>query len=194
MNSGRSRFDRRLIRAFYPLLLALPALLAGCILPCSPPPGSIYIKIDTVSTERCDDGIKVEVAINDSSGALVSDNDDHGENECSYGGGVNWEWQKPGCILDALIWTDTGYDNLVPSGTVTVKAYCMRKNAPPGYSERSFVIDDYITDGPFHRFAGLAIGIMDTGTDPEYTVQSPAPEIMDYDRWCEFDDHCYHAD
>ena len=111
----------------YPLLGALLLLVAGLLTGCpSKALGSLGVGIYATNTERCDDGIKVEVEFNASglSDGLASYVP---EEENVYGGGANWVWVKPGKTAGwAGSTIPTTADSTLPGGPVTVSAWCMR--------------------------------------------------------------------
>jgi len=158
------------------LALGLAALLTAC-------PGVVslgHFGVDVIATnsERCDDGMKVVVE-------GIGEDWEWGETLFNNLGdnirerGQNWVWAEPGKI--AMIFWD------VPVGTpasenpegkqLTIKAYCMRKNADPGLSERAFKLSDYIAVRGGNKVLEMDLQVIDRGKDPDYTVTAPGLTI-----------------
>ncbi len=152
--------------------MGLAGLLAGCP---SKAPGFLNVEVRATNTDRCDDGIKVEVSLDTSA--------------FSRGPEKNWIWLKDGQI-GGLMWMDDPYDNQLPSGPITITAWCMRTGGQaPGKSVREFNLGDYVKN---RGVVSTTFVIRDMSTDPDtvsypgYTeVVSPAPGIFDWHEWCE---------
>lgn len=173
----------------FPLRAAVLGLLAFGLTACpqTKAPGSLGIGIYATNTERCDDGLKVEVEFNtsglsDGPAASVS------EDENVYGGGANWLWVKPGKV-GWMRWVDDPYDRVVPGGTLRITAWCMRVGDDPGMSNRSFSLADYIEPSGVIATDFMVRDMSadpDTSAYPGYTeVVSPAPSIYDWEEWCD---------
>ncbi len=155
------------------VVLTLAGLLAGCP---SKAPGSLNIEVHATNTDRCDDGIKVEVELDASAFSLVPEQ--------------NWAWVRPGKV-GGLMWMDSAYDNKLPQGPITITAWCMRTGGQtPGKSVRVFNLDNYEASWGGVLDAGFVVRDMsadpDTTSYPGYTeVTSPAPSIFDWEEWCD---------
>ena len=153
--------------------LVLAGLLAGCP---SKAPGSLNIEVHATNTERCDDGINVEVELDASALSLAPEQ--------------NWVWVRPGKV-GGLMWMDSAYDNKLPQGPITITAWCMRTGGQtPGKSVRSFRLEDYIWSSNRVLVAKFVVRDMsadpDTTSYPGYTeVTAPAPSIFDWEEWCD---------
>ena len=152
---------------------ALVGLLAGCP---SKAPGWLNIEVRATNTDRCDDGIKVEVDLDTSALSLAPEH--------------NWVWIRPGQV-GGLMWMDSAYDNKLPQGPITITAWCMRTGGhAPGNSVRSFRLEDYIWSS--NRVLVATFVVRDMGSDPDTTsypgyteVTTPAPSIFDWEEWCD---------
>ena len=147
--------------------------------------GVVDVGANATNTDRCDDGVKVVVeGIQEEWGFPTEPyyGDAGGDLRAK---GPNWVWVEPGH------WSGFHWD--VPVGSpatkqpegkqITVKAYCMRKEAEPGLSERSFALSDYIKQVGLPRYNVLQmyITVSDSGTDPSYTVTPPGLTIEDHE-------------
>ncbi len=151
-------------------LLALGAVLTGLLTACpgGVVVGAIDIEVDASDTQRCDDGIKAVLEIED--GAIIDAAYNSGPTPYIYGMGSYWFWVKPGKIYQIPWQTTRAFDNNAANETFKVKAYCMRTQGEPGLSEREFNAGDFVTE------AGVVLApiiIEDAGTDPSYTVSPP---------------------
>ena len=180
---GFGRFIRS-IAARTALLGLLTLGLSAC--PQTKAPGSLGFGIYATNTERCDDGLKVEVEFN-TSGLSDGPAPSVPEDENVYGGGANWLWVKPGKV-GWMRWMDDPYDRVVPGGTLRITAWCMRVGDDPGKSNRSFSLGDYIEPS---GVIATDLMVRDMSTDPDtasypgYTeVITPAPSIFDWGEWC----------
>jgi len=176
-------------RPGYPLLAMLLVLAAGLLTGCpSKAPGFLMIEIYATNTDRCDDGIKVEVEFN-TDGLTQGPPNSIPEDEYVYGGGSNWLWVKPGKMA-WIGWTDDPYDHVLPSDPIIITAWCMRTGGQaPGKSVREFNLGDYVKN---RGVVSTTFVIRDMSADPDtaayagYTeVVSPAPSIFDWHEWCE---------
>jgi len=171
------------------LIIVLAGLLAGCP---SKAPGHLRIEIRATNTDRCDNGIKVEVDLN-TAGLSQGPPESIPESEYVYGGGSNWLWVKPGKVA-YIGWIDDPYDRILPSGPLAITAWCMRTGGQaPGKSERTFDLNKYIWNSTHVLVATFTIRDMsadpDTSTYAGYSeVTSPAPSIFDWDEWCQLGD------
>ncbi len=166
----------RLSRAGKGLALAMLAALTVVSLTACPQVvvGSIALVADARGATRCDDGIKIALEIKD--GSIVDDNYVSGETDTIYGTGDYWVWVKPGHSFTAVFQTTRAFDQNAQNETFTVKAYCMRKNAEPGMSERTFNAEMFLTEA---GVVDTMITAWDTGVDSDYTVTPPGP-MIDY--------------
>jgi len=154
--------------------LAFLGLLTGCCL-TSPTDNTFYIHINAQNTGRCDDGIKVVVE-------GIQENWEFGE--LIFGSnirdsGSNWAWVESG-QAGSIRWHVPHLSPVVkhPQGKlVTIKAYCMRKNAEPGLSQRTFHLEDYVQKTSCYNLLKFYKVIADCGGDPSYTVTSPGLHI-----------------
>ena len=169
------------------LALVLAGLLTAC--PSSKAPGAFTLLIYATNTDRCDDGIKVEVEL-DKTGLSRGLPETVPEDENVYGGSSNWIWVKPG-KTGGLGWYDDPYDHILPGGPVTINAWCMRTGGQaPGKSVRVFDLDDY--EAPWDGVLNADFVVRDMSADPDtvsypgYTeVVTPAPGIFDWGEWCD---------
>ncbi len=170
-------------------MTVLASLLVVSLTACpSKAPGHLGVRIFATNTDRCDDGIKVEVEFG-ASGLSDGPADHVPEDENVYGGGSNWLWVKPG-KTGGLGWNDDPYDRILPGGPVTITAWCMRTGGQtPGKSVREFNLDDYRK--PYGILMAVFI-VRDMSADPDtanypgYTeVMTPAPSIFDWEEWCD---------
>ncbi|WP_457637829.1 hypothetical protein [Oceanithermus sp.] len=163
------------------LLLATLALgLAGLLTAC---PGVVSfgvmdIHVSPSSTSRCDDGIKVVVE-------GIQEDWEFGDplfvDSNTKASGPNWVWVEPG-KEGSIMWAvraDTPAAKHPQGKQLTIKAYCMRKNAEPGLSQRTFDLEDYVKvrGGRYVLEFDKAVG--DCGGDPDYTVTPPGLHIED---------------
>ena len=192
MRSSKRSWVRRpsALRALAGLaLIVLAGLLAGCP---SKAPGHLRIEIRATNTDRCDNGIKVEVDLN-TAGLSQGPPESIPESEYVYGGGSNWLWVKPGKVA-YIGWIDDPYDGVLPGGPIAITAWCMRTGGrSPGESVRMFNLDDYEASWGGIIDAGFVVRDMsadpDTSTYAGYSdVTSPAPSIFDWDEWCQLGD------
>ena len=158
--------------------LAFLGLLSGCCI-TSPPYGVLSIHINAMETDRCDDGIKVVVE-------GIQEDWEFGEpyiGDYARDSGANWVWVEPG-HWGRIFWDVSTRSPAVkdPRGKqVTVKAYCMRKNAEPGLSQRTFRLEDYVQKTSCYDSLEFFKVIADCGGDPSYTVTSPGLHIENED-------------
>jgi len=160
------------------LWLVLLGLISGCCI-TSPPLGGLVLDIVATETARCDDGIKVVVeGIQEDWGFGTS---------FFFGntrdGGSNWVWVEPG-HTGVLQWDVSTRSPAVKDPRekqLTVKAYCMRKNAEPGLSQRTFRLEDYVQKTSCYDSLEFSKVIADCGGDPSYTVTSPGLHIENED-------------
>ncbi len=158
------------------LWLVLLGLTSGCCI-TSPPLGGILVDIDARETARCDDGIKVVVE-------GIQEDWEFGEiilGSNIRDSGSNWAWVEPG-RWGTIQWDVSSLSPAVkhPQGKqVTIKAYCMRKNAEPGLSQLILNLEDYIVIRSCHNVLELSKVIADCGGDPDYTVTPPGLHIED---------------
>ena len=165
------RLSRKLGKGL--LMVTLVSMLAGLLTACPQVVvGSIALVADARGVTRCDDGIKVVLEIKD--GSIVDDNYSTGETGATYGTGDYWVWVKPGHSFTAVFQTTRAFDQNARNETFTVKAYCMRKNAEPGLSERTFDAGMFLTEA---GVVSAMVTAWDAGTDPDYTVTPPGPTI-----------------
>jgi len=155
------------------LTFALVSMLAGLLTACPQAVvGSIALVANARGATRCDDGIKVKLEIKE--GALITDPYEPGETDEIYGAGAYWAWVKPEQRFSLHFATTRAFDQNARNETFTVKAYCMRKNAEPGLSERTFDAGMFLIEA---GVVATEIMVSDTGTDPDYTVTSPGLTI-----------------
>jgi len=167
------------------VFIGLAGMLAGCP---SKAPGHLRNEIRATNTDRCDDGIKVEVDLN-TVGLSQGPPESIPESEYVYGGGSNWLWVKPGKVA-YIGWIDDPYDGVLPGGPITITAWCMRTGGQAaGKSVRVFNLDDY--EAPWGGIVDAGFVIRDMSADPDtstytgYTeVTSAALSIFDWDEWC----------
>ncbi|GEM90521.1 hypothetical protein [Oceanithermus desulfurans] len=156
-------------------LAALATLLAGLLTACPQVVvGWIDLTANAINSDRCDDGIKAVIEVEE--GSLIAHPIDPGETEEIYGAGAYWVWVKPGHVYTIRFQTTRAFDANAANETLTVKAYCMRKNTEPGLSERTFDADLFLTEA---GVVDTKITVWDTGTDSDYTVTSPGL-MIDY--------------
>ncbi|GEM_PF-3260644 len=165
------RLSRKLGKGL--LMVTLVSMLAGLLTACPQVVvGSIQLAVDATRTDRCDDGIKAVLEIKE--GALADIDHTVPETDLIYGAGNYWVWVKPGKYYDISFQTTRAFDQNARNETFTVKAYCMRKNADPGLSERTFDAGMFLIEA---GVVATEIKVSDTGTDPDYTVTSPGLTI-----------------
>ncbi len=153
-------------------LIGLMGLLTGCP---SKAPGFLNVEVHATNTNRCDDGIKVEVELDASAFSRAPEQ--------------NWVWVGPGQV-GGLMWMDSAYDNKLPQGPITITAWCMRTGGQaPGKSVREFNLGDYVES---RGVVNTTFVIRDMSNDPDtvsypgYTeVMPPAPSIFEWHEWCE---------
>jgi len=155
-------------------LLALGTVLMGVLTACpgGVVVGGIGIEVDARNTQRCDDGIKAVLEIED--GALYETGYPSDLSPDIYGIGDHWIWVKPGKAFLYQWQTTRAFDNNAANETFRVKAYCMRTQGEPGSSEREFNAGDFVIKA---GVVSVLITARDTGSDPGYTVSSPGVEI-----------------
>jgi len=165
-------------RVWLLLWLVLLGLISGCCI-TSPPEGIFFLHVNAKKTPRCDDGIKVVVeGIQEDWGFGTSFFYDDARD-----GGSNWVWVEPG-HTGVLQW---GVGSLSPAvkdprgKQVTIKAYCMRKNAEPGLSQLILNLEDYIVVRSCRNVLELSKVVADCGGDPSYTVTAPGLHIENED-------------
>ena len=145
--------------------------------------GVVDVGANATNTDRCDDGVKVVVE------GIQEEWEFRGPTYSDTSGfrakGPNWIWVEPG-HWHSIQWevplSAPASEN--PEGKqITVKAYCMRKEAEPGLSERSFALSDYIKQVglPRYNVLNMDITVSDSGTDPSYTVTPPGLTIGDHE-------------
>lgn len=167
------------------LLVLLVLGLTAC--PQTKAPGSLGFGIYATNTERCDDGIKVQVEFN-TYGLSKGPAANVPEDKNVYGGGADWLWVKPGKV-GWMRWTDDPYDRAVPGGALRITAWCMRVGKESGRSERIFSLDSYVMS---NHVLGAIFVVRDMSADPDTTsypgyaeVTTPAPSIFDWEEWCD---------
>ena len=158
------------------LALGLAGLLTAC--PGAVSFGNVYVGIAPQST-RCDDGIKVVVED-------IQEDWEFGEphfDSNTKASGPNWVWVKPG-KEGSILWAvraDTPAAKNPQGKQLTVKAYCMRKNAEPGLSQRSFDLEEYVEIVGGRYVLKFDKAVADCGGDPSYTVTPPGLHIDNQD-------------
>jgi len=153
----------------------LALLLAGLLTSCPRVVvGWIDLTANATNSARCDDGIKAVIEVEE--GSLIADPNDLGETDAVYGAGAYWVWVKPRRRYTVGFQTTRAFNANAANKSFTVKAYCMRKNADPGMSERTFNADMFLTEA---GVVDTMITAWDTGVDSEYTVTPPGP-MIDY--------------
>jgi len=164
----------RLSRVGKGLALALLSALMVVSLTACPQVvvGSIDLVADARDVTRCDDGIKAVLEIKE--GAIITAPFDSGETDEIYGAGSYWVWVKPGHTFQIPFQTTRAFDKNAENESFTVKAYCMRKDAEPGVSERTFDAGMFLTEA---GVVSAMVTAWDAGTDPDYTVIPPGPTI-----------------
>jgi hypothetical protein len=158
------------------VFFAMPVVLALGLSACpgmAPFPGVLGVYIHPIGSERCDDGVKVVLEGIEESWDLIGP---------YLGGGVRnqgdyWIWVEPD-VESQMSWDVPPNSPAAkqPEGKqITVKAYCMRTDAPPGLSERSFALSDFIVVRGLVRRNSLEmrLDVSDSGSDPDYTVTPP---------------------
>ena len=154
-------------------LLALGLLLLMGLTACPQVVvGWIDLDVNARTPSRCDNGIKVVLEIKE--GAIVDLDYSIAETDLIYGSGNYWVWVKPGKRFEALFETTRAFDQNAENETFTVKAYCIRKNADSGMSERTFDAGMFLTKA---GVVSALIEVSDSGADPDYTVTPPGMVI-----------------
>jgi len=143
--------------------------------------GVLDVGADATNTDRCDDGVKVVVeGIQEEWGFRGPSYSDTSGFRAK---GPNWIWVEPGH------WHSIQWEVFVnapasknPEGKqITVKAYCMRKDAEPGLSQRTFALADYMVTRGSNRILEMELTVRDSGSDPSYTVTPPGLSIEDHE-------------
>ncbi|WP_457631510.1 hypothetical protein [Oceanithermus sp.] len=136
-------------------------------------PGELFINISPINPERCDDGVKVVVE------GVEGKWEFNGPYSCGSARDYEnyWIWVEPGA-RSQISWhvpVNSPASRQPEGKQITVKAYCMRTDAAPGLSERSFALSDYIVVRGFVRWNSLemSLDVRDSGSDPDYTVTPP---------------------
>lgn len=171
----------RLCKLLRVLLLATLALgLAGLLTACPGVVsfGEVFVSIAS-GPSRCDDGIKVMVE-------GIQEDWEFGDplfDSNTKASGPNWVWVEAG--KEGGISWDVPADSPAaknPQGKqLTIKAYCMRKDAEPGLSQRTFGLEDYVEVIGGRYFLKFDKAVADCGGDPSYTVTSPGLHIENED-------------
>jgi len=172
----------RLCKLLRVLLLATLALgLAGLLTACPGVVsfGEVFVSIAS-GPSRCDDGIKVVVE-------GIQEDWEFGDplfvDSSTKASGPNWVWVEPG-KEGSILWTvraDTPAAKNPQGKQLTIKAYCMRKNAEPGLSQRTFGLEDYVEVIGGRYVLRFNKAVADCGGDPSYTVTPPGLHIDNQD-------------
>jgi len=170
------RFGKFLrVLLFTTLALGLAGLLTAC-------PGVVSFEPVSVGvfpsdTSRCDDGIKVVVE-------GIQEDWEFGEplfDSNTKASGSNWVWVESG-KEGGISWgvpADSPAAKNPQGKQLTIKAYCMRQNAEPGLSQRSFDLEGYVEVRGGRYFLKFDKAVADCGDDPSYTVTPPGLHIED---------------
>ncbi|WP_456476234.1 hypothetical protein [Oceanithermus sp.] len=145
--------------------------------------GVVDVGANATNIDRCDDGVKVVVeGIQEEWGFRGPTYSDTSGFRAK---GPNWIWVEPG-HWHSIQWevSVNAPASKNPEGKqIIVKAYCMRKDAEPGLSQRTFALSDYIKQVGLPRYNVLQmyITVSDSGTDPSYTVTPPGLTTEDHE-------------
>jgi len=144
--------------------------------------GVLDVGANATDTDRCDDGIKVVVeGIQEEWGFSEPIYGDTGNDLRAQG--PNWVWVEPG-HAGGIKWEVplSAPATKSPEGKqITIKAYCMRKEAEPGLSQRSFALVNYMVKRGFNKLLEMELTVRDSGTDPPYVVTTPGLAIEDHE-------------
>ena len=145
--------------------------------------GGLLVEVNATNTDRCDDGMKVVVeGIQEEWGLDGPVYPGKGTEELRALG-PNWIWVEPG-HADGSYWevpVNSPASKNPEGKQITVKAYCMRKDAEPGLSQRTFALADYMVTRGSNRILEMELTVRDSGSDPDYTVTPPGLTIEDHE-------------
>ncbi len=170
------RFGKLLrVLLFATLALSLAGLLTAC--PGVVSFGTMLISVFPSDTSRCDDGIKVVVE-------GIQEDWEFGDplfDSNTKASGPNWVWVEAGKEggISWAVRADTPAAKNPQGKQLTIKAYCMRKNAEPGLSQRSFDLEEYVEIVGGRYVLKFDKAVADCGGDPSYTVTPPGLHIED---------------